>query len=207
VILTRRHILGGIASTAVIALTGIEPATALTRNRSANGWPIITHAPALRVEGTDLSVALAPGPATTILVHCLRRYLYEIDHTVQQHELLGHLRTSPGPAPYESNHLSGTAITVRPGWYPTGTSGGFSRPDELRIRDILADCEGVVRWGGDTHPIKESHFQIDVPPTSPRLAGVAARLQGCGMPGLLIDPAAPIRRHTAAALAARQRTH
>jgi hypothetical protein len=206
VTLTRRHILGGIAGTAVLALTGIEPASATSRGQSANGWPIITQAPALRVEGADLIVTLASGPAAIILLHCLRRYLYEVDHALPQRELLGHLRTPPGPTPYESNHLSGTAIAVRPGWYPTGTSGGFTRPDELRIRDILADCEGVVRWGGDTLPIKESHFQIDVPPTSPRLPGLAAKLQR-GMPGLLIDPATPIRRHTAAALAARQRTH
>jgi hypothetical protein len=205
VTLTRRHVLGGIVGTTVLALAGVEPVAANSRRRSANGWPIITHAPALRVEGADLTVALAHGPAAIVLLHCLRRYLYEIDNAVPQRELIGHLDTAPGLTPHESNHLSGTAIAIRPGWYPTGTSGGFSRPDELRIRDILADCEGVVRWGGDTQPVKESHFQIDVPPTSPRLVTLVAKLQGV-MPGLLIDPATSTRRHAAVALAARQRT-
>lgn len=53
------------------------------------------------------------------------------------------------------------------------------------VRDILADCEGVVRWGGDEEVPKESHFQIDVGPTDARLKAVAAKVGGwADSPGL-----------------------
>src|SRR4051794_15422729 len=126
--LTRRTVLGGIATTAVLAATGWDPACAQPLRRTANGWPILTHPPASSVEGADLSIALAPGPASTVLMHCLRRFLYEVDHAVPQRELVGHLRAAPGPADFETNHLSGTAVAIRPQWYPAGVTGGFSRP-------------------------------------------------------------------------------
>ncbi|GII92219.1 hypothetical protein [Sinosporangium siamense] len=46
------------------------------------------------------------------------------------------------------------------------------------LRDILAECDGVVRWGGDFKVPKESHFQIDVPPGDKRLDALANRISG-----------------------------
>jgi hypothetical protein len=78
------------------------------------------------------------------------------------------------------------------------------------VRDILAECDGVVRWGGDdmTHP-KDGHFQIDVPPGDARLRAVAAKISGwqdkpgqdAGAPA---DPGSPIRRAAARSLQLRQ---
>lgn len=201
--LTRRAVLGGIATTAAMAAGRWEPAQARPPRHSANGWPLIARPPASRVEGADLSITLAPGPAAAVLLHFLRRFLYEVDHAVPQSELVSHLPRPAGPARYETNHLSGTAIAIRPTWYPSGVAGGFDRSDIIRIRDILADCEGLVRWGADADPVKESHFQIDVPPADPRLPLLAQRLER-RTPGLLIDPAAPQRRLAARNLALRQ---
>ncbi|MBO2464141.1 hypothetical protein [Actinomadura violacea] len=52
-------------------------------------------------------------------------------------------------APFESNYLSGTAIAVRPDLYPTGSAGNLLGYELLIVRDVLAECGGVVRWGGD----------------------------------------------------------
>ncbi|GAA4306366.1 hypothetical protein GCM10023086_24570 [Streptomyces venetus] len=80
---------------------------------------------------------------------------------------------------YESNHLSGTAIAIRPRSYPVGVKGGGLYPNELVVvRDILAELDGVVRWGGDFTPAKESHFEIGVKPGHPRLKGVARKILG-----------------------------
>jgi hypothetical protein len=55
---------------------------------------------------------------------------------------------SRAPAGYQRNHASGTAIDIRAGHYPAGARGGFDRIELEVIRDILADCEGIVRQNG-----------------------------------------------------------
>jgi hypothetical protein len=134
-----------------------------------------------------------------------------------QHELgITALSNSFGPATrfasqHESNHRSGTAVDIRPGWYPAGLAGGFFPHQLVVIRDILAECEGVVRWGGDyRRSVDENHFQIDVRPGDARLRRVAAKLerraaahgQGAGSGDYL--PFTPARMSRAHALRRRQ---
>lgn len=61
---------------------------------------------------------------------------------------------------------SGTAIAIHPVLYPDGSKDGFFPHETVVVQDILADCEGVVRWGGDEKVSMESHFQVDVPPAT-----------------------------------------
>ncbi|UGY92608.1 hypothetical protein [Streptomyces gobiensis] len=137
-----------------------------------------------------------------------QRFLYEIDANVEQNEITGHTADRAIAAPYESNYLSGTAIAIRPLHYPIGAKDGFFPEEHLIIRDILADLDGVVRWGSDLSPVKESHFHIDVPPGDSRLKKVAAKLEvwdhtpgrGAGT----IDAVAPSRRKTARKLELQQ---
>ncbi|MFB4309355.1 hypothetical protein [Actinomadura sp. GTD37] len=101
---------------------------------------------------------------------------------------------------------------MRPGWYPAGAKGGFFPHQMVTIRDILADCEGVVKWGGDFATPDESHFQIDVRPDDARLRKVADKLRGWNASpsegaGVLVDTLAPQRRARAKALERRQRRH
>ncbi|MEU5092348.1 hypothetical protein [Streptomyces sp. NPDC021356] len=80
--------------------------------------------------------------------------------------------------PYESNHLSGTALVIRPAAYPLGVEGGLY-PRELTVaRDILAELDGVVAWGGDFTVPKESHFEIAYAPGHPKVKGVARKIDG-----------------------------
>ena len=82
-----------------------------------------------------------------------------------------------------SNHASGTAIDVNAPRHPLGSSGTFSATQRARIHAILADCNGVVRWGGDYSGRKdEMHFEINVRPGDARLAALAARVGGGGTP-------------------------
>ncbi len=98
-----------------------------------------------------------------------------------------------------------------PNAYPTGSAGNLFPQELFVIRDILTECDGGVRWGGDdkNHP-KECHFQIDVPPGDAPLRSLGAKIrgwqgklgQGAGAP---VDPAASIRRCAAKALELRQK--
>src|SRR3954469_370817 len=92
---TRRAVLATAgAASAVVALTDLGGrASAAPRprrwsgSRSANGWSVLANCPEHAVEGSDLTVRLRDGAAATVLLHCLRRYLYEIDDTVRAAEL------------------------------------------------------------------------------------------------------------------------
>lgn len=215
--LTRRTVLSGALGGGLVLAAGrstqraaADPSPTWESPRSANGWPVIAQPPSTRIEGTDLVVLLLPGPVTVVLSHCLRRYFYEIDSALTHGDVLGHHTDRRVAVPHQSNHLSGTAFTIRSGWYPLGVTGGIPSRDLVHLRDILADCEGVVRWGGDEKLPQESHFQIDVPPRDRRLTAVADKIAGWHRsPGLgagaAIDPFGAGRRRTADALRDKQR--
>jgi hypothetical protein len=178
---TRRTVLaGGLVIAAAMGLRipragAATPGTQRwTRPRSANGWPVLDSFEAVTVEGSGVTVPLAGGVATTILTHLARRYHYEID-TLRDGELHGGTTDRSVQVAEQSNYLSGTALGIRPGSYPVGQRGNLF-PNELAvIEDMLAECEGVVRWGGDLPVPMEGHFQIDLPPTDARVRRLAER--------------------------------
>ncbi|SDJ67164.1 hypothetical protein SAMN04487820_101186 [Actinopolyspora mzabensis] len=183
----RRHFfaLGGMALGAA-SLTSL-PATALAspatstwrRQKSVNGWSVLggNEVERFPVEGSNLSVELAPA-AAPVLLYVARRFVYDIESQLQPGEITGHTTDTRVRAPYESTYLSGSGITIRPLFYPVGAKNGFFEEQRIVIRDILADCEGLVAWGGDLDPVKESHFHITAPPTSGRYRALAAKIGG-----------------------------
>ncbi|KPH99575.1 hypothetical protein OK074_0704 [Actinobacteria bacterium OK074] len=180
---------------------------------SANGWPVDTSPNTggsvwtRPVPGTGFGVEVAIGDVETILVHVVRRFHYEVD-ALRAGDVIGY-RPLARTEDYETNHASGTAVDIRPDSYPAGARGGFYAPELAVVRDILADCEGVVKWGGDFATPDESHFQIDVPPGSTELTRVAAKLRtwnatpGEGA-GVAQDPRDAERRAAARELQRRQ---
>ena len=178
-----------------------------------NGWPVVGSGgfKGRRIEGTSTVVALRPGDAATVLTYVARRYHYEI-RTLKSGDAFGYTTDRSVTAPYESNYLSGTAIAILPGLYPAGSSGNLYPLELTVVRDILASCRGVVRWGGDdTACPKEGHFQIDVSPGSPELGELAATLTawrstpGKGA-GATVDPFTASRLSAAKALERKQRS-
>ncbi|MFE7515022.1 hypothetical protein ACFU8I_27885 [Streptomyces sp. NPDC057540] len=186
-----------------------------TGRPSANGWEMQKLADvdggdiATRsVSGTGLSVAVRTGDVEAVLVHVVRRFHYEVDalgrdgepHALAGWVAPGTVRDSRLP---ESNQASGTAVVIRPGSYPPGVRGGFTARQQEVVRDILADTEGLVRWGADDDRPYEGLFHLAVRPGDARLARVADRLRsweetpGLGA-GTLPDVAEPARRRRAA---------
>ncbi|MFB7244402.1 hypothetical protein CW362_40205 [Streptomyces populi] len=188
----------------------------LSGNSSKNGWEMEKvvndrgHVYTRPVPGTALDgIQVRMAEVETVLVHVVSRFHYEID-TLRKGEVIG-WRTpdSVRKRLAESNLASGTAVQIRPGSYPSGVRGGFYPMEELVIRDILAECEGVVRWGGDDSTPDESLFYIDVPPGDKRLTEVAQKIRSWAfMPGrgsgVLVDTLQPQRRDAAKRLARQQ---
>jgi hypothetical protein len=200
------------SSTAQAAPSPTAPLPPGRRGTTQNGWPVVakTDVSGQLIEGSDAAVSLRTGDAATVLLHVARRFSYEID-SLRAGEVTGYTTDTVARAAFESNYRSGTAVAIRPDRYPFGVSGNYFARELLVVRDILAECAGVVRWGGDdpTTP-KESHFQIDVRPGDPALAKLAGTIrgwnghhgQGAGAPH---DPLDPTRRAAAQDLERRQR--
>ncbi|MGP3952851.1 hypothetical protein [Streptomyces sp. 7N604] len=221
--IARRAVVKGAAVIGAVAAMGsFAPGTASATPKaepkkpptSANGWPLEKEANHIStvwtrpVAGTGLKVDVRIGDVELILVHVIRRFHYEVEQ-IQRIDLagwrdIGKLRKGLP----ESNLASGTAVQIRPG---AGAKGGLFPSQELTLRDILADCEGVVRWGGDDSEVDESLFYIDAGPNDERVRKVADKLrrwdatpgQGAGVEADILSPS---RRSRADRLARIQRS-
>ncbi|WP_344907691.1 hypothetical protein [Actinomadura meridiana] len=192
---------GGLAA-GTLGLPGTAQAAAsLPRGKvTQNGWPTVGKdaVDRMSVEGSASRLALLPGPTAVVLLHVARRFNYEIAE-LEKGDIQGWRNHPSIKAPFETNYRSGTAIEIQANLYPTGSAGNLFAPQIALIRDILMECEGVVRWAGDDQIPKEGHFQIDVLPGSDVLAKVAAKLRGWeeapgAGPGAPVDPFSRDRR-------------
>lgn len=59
-----------------------------------------------------------------------------------------------------SNHSAACAIDVNAPSHPLGRKNTFDSAQVATIRQILAECLGVVRWGGTYTRPDEMHFEI-----------------------------------------------
>jgi hypothetical protein len=155
-----------------------------------------------------LSVAVWIGDVELILLHVVRRFHYEVEQ-IQRADLAGWCEiTKLRKGLPESNLASGTAVRIRPG---ARAKGGFFPLQELALRDVLVDCEGVVRWGGDDRAVDESLFYIAVGPHDERVRSLANKLRGWEASpgegaGVGVDFLSPSRRSQADNLARVQRS-
>lgn len=209
---TRRTVLRGAAAAAVLSQVPSSPAAAaapkppvvtgnaaFTGALSPNGWRVNVAADAggsvwaRPVTGAAKQVAVSVGDADAILVHVVRRFHYEVAE-IADGDVVG-FREAAGLEGHQLNHASGSAVDVLPGHYPPGVKGQFYPAQLAVVRDILAECRGVVAWGGDLATPDEGHFEIALPPDDPRVTGLAAEIRrwndtpGLGA-GVLHDPAA-----------------
>ncbi|MCQ0021829.1 hypothetical protein M4914_01815 [Streptomyces somaliensis DSM 40738] len=189
--LSRRRVLGtagvltGVAALGLSAVTPTAAAAPLHTDgtattwrgpRSANSWRILDRTEIHPIEGSGRSVRLASGEAATLLLHVARRFHYEIDQ-LRADDVTGHRTSRTVRRPHESNYLSGTAIAIRPYAYPLGARGGLYPHELVVVRDILTELDGAVAWGGDFDVPQESHFEVALGPTHPKVRGVARKLR------------------------------
>ncbi|WP_082771821.1 hypothetical protein [Actinoplanes sp. TFC3] len=115
------------------------------------------------VQGSDATVRLRPGPASTVLLYAARRFHYEID------------TLHPGEV---ASDAAGTSVTLRPAWYAEGVAGGLLPHQVVVVRDIIAECDGLLAWGGDAAVPSEGRFSLTVAPGDAQLRTLAKRLNG-----------------------------
>ncbi|MEO5832906.1 MAG: hypothetical protein ABIR83_05985 [Nakamurella sp.] len=161
------------------------------------------------IEGSGAKIALTKGPAGVILRHVVRRFNYELTE-LGTGDITAFDLGVQDPLLEQANLASGTAVSILPSFYVPGSRQNFFDTQVIVLRDILAECEGVIKWGGDFESrTAEGYFQIDVPPDSPLITSVGLKIsawdaskdQGAGTQ---IDVVDPERRQDSLSLASEQ---
>jgi hypothetical protein len=128
---------------------------------SQNGWPIKpTDRSPLTVAGVPFG-DVRSGDVFTVLQYVATRYHNEVEHLIRGTCGAYNPRKIPGSDTW-SNHASATAIDCNWQRHPLGARGTYSSAQLAAVRRIVADCDGVIRWGGVyTTTVDEMHFEIN----------------------------------------------
>ncbi|MGS0687133.1 M15 family metallopeptidase [Nakamurella sp. GG22] len=153
---------------------------------SYNGWPVGSPASAIGVgsypvPGTSIRLQLKGGDVATVLTYVAGRFNAEVEKLISYQSGGYSYRMNVNNPSVWSNHASGTAMDLNWELHPNGApvSRGFTSGEVAAIRRILADCNGVVYWGGDYRgTVDAMHFEIDVRPPDVKLSALAARIRG-----------------------------
>jgi len=135
---------------------------------SQNGWPASQDKAAIGIEdpkvpGTnvDFPQGIRKGDVTTILMYVAEQFHKHVEPLVDG-DCWGYFYKFIEGSTTVSNHASGTALDLNAPKHPMGKAGTFNASQVAKIREILAFCEGAVRWGGDYSVRKdEMHFEIN----------------------------------------------
>jgi hypothetical protein len=152
---------------------------------SYNGWLASTN-PAdfggltkISVAGEFFPPGVRSGDVTVVFQWLVEQLHARVEPVTKGHEAddWGYNYRKNRNANNLSCHSSGTALDYNAVLHPNGRRGTFSGAQVAEIRRILAECDGIIRWGGDfSGTPDEMHFEIvgDVA----AVARVAARLRG-----------------------------
>jgi len=150
---------------------------------SYNGWTASPDPRAIGVVPMRVGAAVFPagvrgGDSATILAYVARRFHSEVE-ALYTPGCWGYAYRQNRNASNLSVHAAGMAIDCNAPSHPNGVRGTFTNTQLGAIRRIVADCGGVVRWGGDfTGTPDEMHFEIIGTPE--QVARAADRLRGSG---------------------------
>ncbi|MGH3942617.1 MAG: peptidoglycan-binding protein [Pseudonocardiaceae bacterium] len=154
--------------------------------RSQNGWPANDRSlvASRRVPGTGVHLTVRTDVVGELLLYLAAQFdrrVEDIDNARGALDDWGYAERPIRGGTVLSNHASGTAIDLNAPRHPLGATATFSPAQVREIREILTECGGVVRWGGDyTGRKDEMHFEINA--GSSAVAAAAARLSLGGPP-------------------------
>lgn len=165
----------------VVLSVRMTPKEVETLPTSQNGWPASSSPGTIGVRPFVVGGASFPGGVKSGDVATVLRYVAEQFHVrvepLHAGWCWGYANRSIRGSGTTSNHASATAIDCNAPDHPLGKRGTFSAAQVKEIRAILAEVDGVVRWGGDYGGrADEMHFEINA--NAARVAAVAARLSG-----------------------------
>ena len=145
---------------------------------SQNGWPVYTSAPSGRCKW--ITERVAPGDVETVFDYLGERFNSEVEKITVGHSWGWANRDIRGSSS-TSNHASATAIDLNAPNHGLGAVGTFSNAQEKKIRAILNDLGGSIRWGGDYNGRKdEMHFEVNT--SKSNLAEVAKAIRNGDKP-------------------------
>lgn len=153
--------------------------------RSQNGWAASSNRAELGITNPAIAGVTFPGgirggDAGIVLRHVAEQYHRRVEPLVKGW-CWGHAYRAVRGSASTSNHASGTAIDCNAPRHPLGRRGTFNDGQVAAIREILRECSGVVRWGGDyAGRPDEMHFELNA--DAGRVADAAR---------LLVAPPAP----------------
>lgn len=148
---------------------------------SQNGWKANDRSLIASYAVGGGKIAIRKGDVATVLVYVAKRFHSEVENLVWPGNW-GYAERPIRGSSTTSNHASGTAIDLNAPRHPLGKQGTFSKSQVPKIRKILNDCGGVVRWGGDYRNRKdEMHFEINA--GSARVREVARAIRAGKKPG------------------------
>lgn len=146
---------------------------------SQNGFPAPTSE---LVDFPWITGKVRAGDVAVVLDYVAKRFDGEVED-IRKDWSWGYAYRAIRGATTLSNHSSGTAIDLNAPAHPLGVPNTFSAEEQGRIRAILRDLNGAVRWGGDYSSRKDDmHFEINVSPIA--LRSVADRVRAGQLPGL-----------------------
>ena len=155
-----------------------------TSATSYNGWTVGTPASAIGVQnytvpGTSVMLQIRSGDVATVLLYVAQRFNAEVE-TLIKGQCGGYdYRPNVNNPSVWSNHASGTAIDLNWSKHPNGVKGTYTAPQTAAVRKILDFCDGVVYWGEDYRgTVDGMHFEINVPPGSPKLSQLVGKING-----------------------------
>lgn len=135
---------------------------------SQNGYSVLDsdEVEEYPIAGTNgITLSLRPGAAGYVLAHFATRFNNEVERLGVSSTWGYNKRQIEGSSRW-SNHASATAVDLNATQHPYGSRGTFSSTELSKLRDVLRDYDGAIRWGGDyTYTKDEMHFEIDKPYT------------------------------------------
>lgn len=144
---------------------------------SANGWPVHNDQTQLTVIPW-LTGRVLGGDVWTIFNYLFTRFHNEVEPIDRSASWGWAKRPIRGSVTTISNHASATAGDVNADRHWLGARGTFTPAQVRTIKDILVFLEGVVEWGGNYRKrADEMHFEINVGPSHPGVARVAAKIR------------------------------
>lgn len=148
---------------------------------SQNGWPVVDQAAVTdrAILGVEFPNGWLRGDVDTVFTYLIGRLHREVEPMLSPGCWGWFVKAIEGGTSI-SNHASGTAIDYNAPAHPMGVRNTYSAADRARIRAILAELDGVVRWGGDyVGRPDDMHFEIIKGRAA--VAAAAAKIKGEAM--------------------------
>ncbi|QEP08726.1 peptidoglycan-binding protein [Glutamicibacter sp. ZJUTW] len=125
------------------------------------GWDVLTAKDKRLVNFPWVTGKVRNGDHYIVLDYLARRFHEEVEPIVRSKSWGWAARSVRGLLGIPSEHNAGVAIDTNAPDHWLGLKGTFTNAQERKIRAIVADCGGAVRWGGDYAGRKdEMHFEL-----------------------------------------------